>query len=497
MAQRMSKHTLDFLFNCVSIVLIRLLGFFIPTLIVSYLGVRDFGAYTIALTMSQLLAAISSCGMSQAIVSYYPDYEKDNRLFSLLLQSLSPIVFVSLPISVIFFFLADQLSLLLLHSEEYTLLFKINSILLIVIAIYNIVINFIRGRDEIKLYSSIETLLVWLEIPLGLLILLFYRSLEALVSMLIGVYVLVAGGIVIHLLQIMPWRRPGWTGWWRLYAFGLPLVPSRLSNEVSNRGDRLIVGYFLGAAAAGTYSFYYMLANVISYLSLPFISVMPSKLIRLWYSNEKDKIYQIIYLSLKWILLLSLLLIIFMDSMGGYIFKFIIKKDQLEFSRMTLLILMGGILLFSLGRLCNLIQLVNRRTGAMGLIWTATALINIVANFILVPIIGIDGAAIATLLSYLVMCIISYKLISNLLADIINLKIVGKLIFLFLVGLLLIFIDFSFVSQNLILIFLIKLMLFCSAVLVVNPMHIDAEYKARDKIMGYFRKIAGAEYGSS
>lgn len=383
-------------------------------IIVRLLGLESFGAWNQAMVIAYLLSSFTVCGMKSSLVRFYFEYKKQNRQGDLLLQALTPVIVVSLPLSIIMCVWSEKISEVFLQTREYASIFKYSSVLIVVISLYDILLNYIRAQDRVKLYSLIDASLIWVELIIAILVLFVKKDIILLLLFSILCHILaILTTVSLIIKDVISSINLQWNGIGKLLKFGLPLLPSQLSSNFSARGDRLIIGYFLGAQAVGIYSTCYVAASAIALFSLPVVTSLPPKLARLWDSGENEKVYNVVCSSTMWVLGFSLASLVGLQTLGVEAITIITKANMSDSSNLMLLLIGVGVVAFSLSRTINMIQHAKKNTKVLGSLWIGASLINLIANIILVPRIGIVGAALATLFSYMFLLIMSLCLIGR------------------------------------------------------------------------------------
>jgi O-antigen/teichoic acid export membrane protein len=180
-----------------------------------------------------------------------------------------------------------------------------------------------------------------------------------------------------------------------MLAFSSPLVISGLAVWVSMYIDRMMIKYFLTIDDVGLYGIGYRLASIATLVMIGFQgALMP--LIYTHYKNPNtpsqiEKIFRIF-------LLFALLMFLFLTLFASDILVFMTKPDFYGASVvvvfLTPAILLSSMYIFSPGigiaKKTHLIVWINLIGGLM----------NVGLNYWLIPVFGITGAGMATMLSY-------------------------------------------------------------------------------------------------
>jgi O-antigen/teichoic acid export membrane protein len=483
--KQFSKSLKDISINGLSIVATKLKIFILTPIIVRFVGIEALGAWAVGIFMAQLLSSVGICGMRDSLVRYYYEYKQKNRQGELLIQALTPAFVLCLPITIFTFVWSDKLSELLLHTHKYSTLFRWSSILVIVFSFYHLLLNFIRAQDRIQLYSWIMTFFGLIELIATITILLVKKDVVALIKIHLLTYILSIVVLICLIIPDIPTFKLRWSGIGKLFKYGLPLVPAHLSVDASARGDRLLLGYFMGAYAVGIYSTLYVAANAIALFSIPLVMSLLPKLSRLWDKGEHIKVYDIVCTSTRWLIAISLAALIGLQSIGSDGIM-IITREMPESSNWVLLFVGIGAVMMSITRTINLIQNVNKKTKVIGSLWVGAALINLIANIILIPKIGILGAAFSTLFSYLFLFLMSAGLVFKEIKMLFNLSFFVKLMISLSIMWLTINIHSVTSWQNLMITIVLGSVVFICSFLLLNPFITEKEKRIFEDIRNRF-----------
>ena len=211
--------------------------------------------------------------------------------------------------------------------------------------------------------------------------------------------------LVAYLLVTRKYGRP------RLYATrpyfsrtireSLPYALSNLLSQISSRTDVVLLGFFLGAAAAGIYNVAYriiflllFLPNFIGLSVLPFASRA--------YKNSLEEFKLLYAKSLNIMILIALPTACGLFLVAEDIIP-LIYGDNFQQSIIILRILCAFLLIFFVRWIFGIFLICCDRQIERTKSQWKSALVNVSANLILIPIIGIKGAAIAALISEIVL----------------------------------------------------------------------------------------------
>ena len=196
----------------------------------------------------------------------------------------------------------------------------------------------------------------------------------------------------------------------KLMFYGMPLAASFLLSEVANVSDRYMLAWLLGEAEAGKYAVVYdlagnsilMIMNAVNLAAYPMIT----KLL-----DTKGKEAAIAYFKTYAVLLLgvSIPAVVGLSLIGPNIVELVIGEKYQESVILVLPWVATAVFFMGSGAFYMHLpfQLGNHNIGIFKIAGTV-AILNLALNFFLIPRMGMQGAAIATLLSFIVSVLLGY-----------------------------------------------------------------------------------------
>jgi O-antigen/teichoic acid export membrane protein len=182
--------------------------------------------------------------------------------------------------------------------------------------------------------------------------------------------------------------------------YGLPFVPSSLSNWALNVGDRYIITFFLGAAWVGYYSPGYQLGNVIALLAVPFTILLPTALYEQYDANQIAEVKTLIRYSIKYFLAVAVPAAFVFSVLSKPILMVLTTPEIAENGYLITPFTAFSSLLFGVFSILVIVLTFEKRTAIIGMMWILGAALNIGLNLVLVPYFGIIAAALTTVLGY-------------------------------------------------------------------------------------------------
>lgn len=379
---------------------------------------EEYGHYALALAAAYLAIVIFSGWLQQSTLRLYPEAKKsgnEKALFS----SLLVIVILTCGLFVIVF----VPWYLLLGSHWFAhwglgLFYLWSGAWVVIMIVYNTFLALYQAQLQARrfaIYESLRTIL-------GLLLTLGY---------IWGIeYNIFAGfvGLTLASLIVSFWMAKGLTHVLnyklsalrsslkydpmltkQLVGYGLPLVGWLLGMQILNISDRFIIEYFWGSTAVGIYSSNYYLADGGgSLLFLPLVTAAQPLIMHAWAEHHPKRVQALITAISRYCLILFFPFLAITAVLSQEIVGLFLSPAYREGHVILGLVLAGGAA-WSLGLLAHKGLELSRKTWVMLGGVSLCAAVNLVLNFIFVPLFGYLSAAITTLISYLLYPLFAYQ----------------------------------------------------------------------------------------
>jgi O-antigen/teichoic acid export membrane protein len=262
------------------------------------------------------------------------------------------------------------------------------------------ILSYFRARQKMKKYAAISILRTMLNVSLISYLVLHWQGIYGAMTGLFisaSLSLLCASSLVVSDIGL---ALPRFKNIREYLSFGMPTVPGSLSNWAVNSSDRYVITLLLGSAALGYYSPGYALGNIIIIFITPVSVMLPAALSKHYDQLDVDEVQRILWFSLKYFLALAIpsafgLTILSKAILGTVATPEIAMNGYL----VTPLVAFGALFLGAYTIAAQVIAL-EKKTALIGSIWTIAALLNIGVNLILLPRIGIIGAAASTLIAF-------------------------------------------------------------------------------------------------
>ncbi len=365
----------------------------------------DYGVLAMAFVAVSLASSIFGLGLGSALFRSYYDYTDEENRCTVVVTALTLTTISSAMLVLIGWLASPWLATLLFNDRARTsyvlFLCGIAGLELLQgmpLAIY-------RARKMSRTYSILNGVL--LLIRLGLIVWLVAVARLGVYGVLLGMLAGHAVSVVVLFAGVMNALRPtfSWIEVKKLLAYGTPLVVVSLAMLVVSISDRFFLKHFRDFAEVGVYNLGYQLGAAVSVLLVgPFKLVWPAMMCSMEAQPHAAKYFA---RMLTYFTYFGLIVVLAVSIPAREIVAVVATEEYGAAARVVPLIALSYMMM-GVWSVANVGLALKRKTlqGSGAAVIAAVA--NIVLNAILIPPFGMVGAAIATLVSYVLLCGVSF-----------------------------------------------------------------------------------------
>lgn len=384
----------------ISNIIVALSSIILLPLLTKNLTTQDYGLWVQLLVTIELLPNIILLGLPYTMVRFLAAEKNRLNIQETFYSITFLITLLSIVISVILFLSSKTIAQLLFDGniEIATIL----PILVFVSCLTLILLNFFRTFQMMKIYSLFSIIQAYMSLVLIYILVSWNYGLEgAIIGLLITKVFIVILMVVIILLRI-GFKIPRFKNMREYLSFGLPTVPGNLSYWVVTSSDRYVIGFLMGIIFVAYYSPSYVLGNILMMLISPFALLLPAALSKSYDNNNIAEVKIILRYSLKYFLVLGIPSAFGLSILSKNILLILTTSDIALNGYFVTPFVALGILFYGIYAIISHILVLVKKTKITGTIWIACAILNLGLNIILIPYLGIIGAALTTLIAYVV-----------------------------------------------------------------------------------------------
>ena len=262
-------------------------------------------------------------------------------------------------------------------------------------------ISYFRTFKQMKRYSLFLVLQSYIGVFVSIYLTYAGYNIETVVLGLLTGYVAVFLMMAFLIVRYLGIGMGKWSNLKEQLAFAIPTIPSNVSSWVVDSSDKYVIGILIGSVAVGCYSPGYALGSILLMFLSPFAVLLPAILPEHYEKGNIAEVDKYLSYSMKYYLLLTVPAAVGMSVLSKPLL-YIITTPEIALGgyMVTPFVCLGAIFMGMYG-ITNNILILEKNTMILGKLWILVAISNIVLNIILVPHLNILGAAISTLICYI------------------------------------------------------------------------------------------------
>ena len=367
----------------------KFITFFLVPLYTNVLTTYEYGIIDLTTTVCTVLAPILMLNIGESVMRFSLDKEADRAK----IISVGTVILICAGILSIFIFPVC----IAFGFSDYSLYIILYTISIIGSQIF---LCYLRGKELITKFAIANALQTFLVALFNIVFLLIFKmSIEGyfmayIISyFLIAIYSFISGKVWFDLKQFSLDIRL----MKEMVKYSVVLIPNTFMWWIINSSDRIMVSSMVGVAANGIYAISYKLPTFISSTTQIFNQAWGYSAIR-----EKDAIDETEYNNrmLKMLISFSMLLGIGLLTFGKLFLRIYVSAVYFQsWKYMPFLVI--GCVYMTLGTFMSTSYSVHKDSVGFLLSSIVGAGVNIILNAIMIPAVGVYGAAIATCISYI------------------------------------------------------------------------------------------------
>ncbi|MDD3807196.1 MAG: polysaccharide biosynthesis C-terminal domain-containing protein [Candidatus Marinimicrobia bacterium] len=394
----MAKHSSIYLIGNISS---KLIGLVLLPLYTSRITLSDYGFYALFDVSIQFCQGFLHLGIPNALFRWMnleqKETEKKAIFFSSYLFTVLFLLIICLPL----FFLSTSLARGILGEASMNIYFQLST-LIIFFSILNMIPLFTLRVREKSLYYVVAVLAKFV-VQLLVTILAIVQYDKGILGIFLGLVVSEVLMFVMLLpfvirqtvLRVLPKELK------EMIRFGFPLSLSGLASRVLNIGDRYVLGYLTTLEVVGAYDIGYRIANAVDVILIHSFQNSFQQLV--WKNVKAPNIRRLVRKLLDYFLFVFLWIILAV-SVFSYDLVNLLTVTYEEYLAAAVIIptILLSIVFRGAGFIFNQTLQMANKTAPIAYIMTGTAILNIGLNFLFIPFWGMQGAALATLFSFII-----------------------------------------------------------------------------------------------
>ncbi|NMC60895.1 MAG: flippase [Candidatus Methanofastidiosa archaeon] len=400
------KFTDDVLWVGLSQIIIYIISFFTFPVIAKTFGPALYGLWAQIIVTVGLLTPIITLHLGTAIVRYLSHESSKNKQSQPFFNMYFLILFISLILIVASLFFKNNLSLILFGTQEFS-----NYIILTFIwagssSFLLYLISFLRAKGQIKELSLINIFSYFAKfIPLIIFALLEFPLWYIIITQ-IFIEIFFVCFLTINIVRKIGFNTPNFKNLKKYLQFSIPQIPSGILLWVIDSSDRYFITNILNLMQTGIYSASYTLGATISAFYIPISFVVFPLISRFWENKNIEDVKKYLEYSTKIFLALAIPSVVGLLIVSEPLLVILSSAVFASGGGFLTFLIALGMVLFGLYQINLYVICLVEKTHAIPVIAFLGALVNIILNLILIPQMGIMGAAVSTISAYFLLALI-------------------------------------------------------------------------------------------
>ncbi len=384
-----------------------ILGYIFVLLVTRNYGAEAMGIFALSIALLQIFSIIGRLGTDTAVVRFVSEYNTQGKhllvkeIYTKILKTTIP---ASLLLSFFLFFTSPYLAKYIFNKEYLYPYFQLVALCILPFVIFNINSQALRGLKKIKEFTFLQNISLYLFSSLILLVLFSYKEKYIpLISYSLGIFIT----LLISYLMFYQYFKKFFKlkkvninikiSYKTVLSVALPMLLIGSLNLIMKWTDIVMLGIFTDEKSVGIYNVAVKVSTMTAITLAAINSIAAPKFAEFWGKNDFKSLEKTVHQTTKLIFFSSIPILIIIWIFPSYILK--IFGEEFIIGKNALLILSIGQFINAIsGSVIILLNMTGKQMAAQNIVLIG-ALLNVVLNFVLIPIYGIIGAAIASMIS--------------------------------------------------------------------------------------------------
>lgn len=393
-------------------IVVMLLGLLSFPVFTRLFSVEEYGLLNLVVKTVAVFVVFAKMGVQNSVMRFYQDFaiQGDRAALRSYYSTLYFAIFVFAAMATILFDVFIWFAPGRFFSPLLRQLLLLGSGLIFIRGVFSVLVGFWRVQERTILFNAVDALnKISVIAVICLLAFTWERSVRAFLggSLIVeGASVVIASYMLFHQGLIAPGACNS-TFFKDVLTYGAPLIFYELFGVVLASADRFLVQYYLGPRELGYYSAAYNISSslqesVVAPLALALFPIY----MRLWATKGREATQTFLSGIFNHFTLASVGIIVLV-SLTSRDAVVLLASAKFQKAHTLVPLLVAALLLAASHFFIDSGLLIYRKTGVMARIAVYSTGANIALNVLLLPRLGLFGAGLATLLSYLFMTLLT------------------------------------------------------------------------------------------
>ncbi len=405
----LSGSAISFIAKIIGIVV----GLVLNLVIARYYGAEELGAYSIISSLFSVALMLSVLGINTSILRLLPEQIVQysyNSAYSLFWKVFKIVLLSSSFVAVITYMFSEEIANNIFHKQYLFPLLTLASFVIVFQSLGNVSLASIRALKNIKLYAFFQIFSPILQLlVLTILTIFFFQKFNAVYALMFS-YSLSGMVVFYALMKLFSNKRvPSDVVYTtiktkQILQISLPMMITTAMGLIVTQTDVLMLGAMSTVEEVAIYAIAMKLAMLTTFVLTSINVIIAPKISELYYSGQLDELKKLIKKTTRLIFFTSLPIVLILILFGKHILLLFGEEFVIGYTVMVLLLLAQSISMMS-GPVEFFLNMTGHQKN-LNYITIFSAFLNIILNYLLIPIYGFMGAAFASMISLILMKLI-------------------------------------------------------------------------------------------
>ncbi|MAR39692.1 MAG: hypothetical protein CMD22_03245 [Flavobacteriales bacterium] len=382
---------------------------YLLTLIIAHLfGAKGLGDYVLAITVLRLFTLLAKLGLDTTSIRFIASFASKNKwtsIFNFRRKIVFVLLFSSLTFSALMYFLAHPIADLINAKVEYI---KLNAFFVLPMSFFMLHYQSLRGLKRIAEFSFFYRMSQALFTVISIVVIYqFFQDEE------VPVYAYLVSLLLVSFLSFLTfkyWLNNKSSGiesaelevlkYSQILKISIPLMFAQSVQFIMAWTDKLMLGSMTTIEDVGIYHTAFKLSMFAAVALMSVNSIASPKFAEMFAKNDMEGLKKVVHQSTKMIFWSSVPFVVVFFIFPHFLLG--LFGEEFKIGVTAFIFLSCGRLISSLsGSVGNILQMTGNQNIYASILLIG-ALLNIVLNLILIPLYGINGAALASMSSLIV-----------------------------------------------------------------------------------------------
>lgn len=384
------------------------IGYLLTLVIANLFGAKGLGDYVLAITILRLFTLLAKLGLDTTSIRFIASFASQNKwssIFRFRKQVVIILSFSTVIASLFMYFLAEPIADLINTNYKYI---KLNAFLVLPLSFFMLHYESLRGLKRIAEFSFFYVMSQALFTIVSLLIIYQFTTTSD-----VPIYAYFVSVIIVSILSFLSFKYSvkklsdgqesadlEIRSYENLLKISIPLMFAQSVQFIMAWTDKLMLGSMSTLEEVGIYHTAFKLSMFAAVALMSINSIASPKFAEMYAKNDMKGLRKIVRQSTKMIFWTSVPLVIIFFMFPEFLLG--LFGEEFKVGVNAFILLSCGKLFSSFsGSVGNILQMTGNQ-NILAKILLFAAILNIVLNLYLIPKYGIDGAALASVISIVV-----------------------------------------------------------------------------------------------